>query len=106
MSDAASFVVLRRLAPVFFCSIFFHQCFFVTFVRYVATVVGFLVVSPPFLSESSTRYVGKSQDLVVEDYYRSGRMLLNMASAMGRLVLALPSARNITTVFDFHPIFL
>jgi hypothetical protein len=45
---------------------------------YVATVVGFLVVSPPFLSETSTRYVGKSQDLVVEDYYRSGRMLLNM----------------------------
>ncbi len=38
--------------------------------KYVATVVGFLVVSPPFLSKTSTRYVGISQDLVVQDYYK------------------------------------
>ncbi|KAL9951353.1 hypothetical protein ACROYT_G044004 [Oculina patagonica] len=56
--------------------------------KYIATVVGFSVVSRPFLSKSSTRHINSTHSERMEDYYRSGRMLVKMAEAIGRLVLA------------------
>lgn len=56
--------------------------------KYIATVVGFSVVSRPFLSASSTRHINSTHSERMEDYYRSGRMLVKMAEAIGRLVLA------------------
>jgi len=56
--------------------------------KYVATVVGFMVVSRPFLRAGSTRHINSTHSERMEDYYRSGRMLVKMAEAIGRLVLA------------------
>ena len=53
-----------------------------------ATVVGYLVVSRPFLDKTSTRHLHSSASELLEDYYQSGRMLVRMAEAIGRVVLA------------------
>ena len=47
--------------------------------KYIATVVGFTVVSRPFLDLSHPRHLTSSHREIMEDYYRSGRMLVNMA---------------------------
>jgi len=51
-------------------------------------VVGYLVVSRPFFELDNPKYTHSTQSELMEDYYRSGRMLLNLAMAVGRLVLA------------------
>eukprot|EP01087_Luapelamoeba_hula_P004424 TRINITY_DN1436_c0_g1_i1.p1 TRINITY_DN1436_c0_g1~~TRINITY_DN1436_c0_g1_i1.p1 ORF type:complete len:668 (-),score=128.73 TRINITY_DN1436_c0_g1_i1:83-2086(-) len=56
--------------------------------KYFATVVGYLVVSRPFFDMSNPAYVNSTQSQLMEDYYRNGRMLMNLALAVGRLVLA------------------
>lgn len=66
--------------------------------KYLATVVGFYVVSRPFLDKNSTRHVGFTKDEIMQDYYKSGRMLMNLATAVGRLVLA---GRELTRLAGF-----
>ncbi|XP_065804780.1 ATP-binding cassette sub-family D member 3a isoform X2 [Labrus bergylta] len=56
--------------------------------KYIATVVGYLVVSRPFLNISHPRHLHSSHSELLEDYYQSGRMLLRMSQALGRIVLA------------------
>ncbi|XP_015759673.1 PREDICTED: ATP-binding cassette sub-family D member 3-like [Acropora digitifera] len=56
--------------------------------KYLATLVGFYVVSRPFLDKNSTRHASSTHSQKMEDYYKSGRMLVKMAEAIGRLVLA------------------
>ncbi|XP_034562192.1 ATP-binding cassette sub-family D member 3-like isoform X2 [Notolabrus celidotus] len=56
--------------------------------KYIATVVGYLVVSRPFLNLSHPRHLQSSHSELLEDYYQSGRMLLRMSQALGRIVLA------------------
>jgi ATP-binding cassette subfamily D (ALD) protein 3 len=56
--------------------------------KYVATCVGYLTVSRPFLDLSHPRHLHSSHSELMEDYYRSGRMLFRMAQAIGRIVLA------------------
>jgi hypothetical protein len=53
--------------------------------RYFATVVGFLIMSRGFIAAHNS---GKPQEQVMEEYYRNGRMLMSLAGAVGRLVLA------------------
>eukprot|EP01095_Lingulamoeba_sp_RSL-Kostka_P001850 TRINITY_DN1264_c2_g5_i1.p1 TRINITY_DN1264_c2_g5~~TRINITY_DN1264_c2_g5_i1.p1 ORF type:complete len:676 (-),score=243.24 TRINITY_DN1264_c2_g5_i1:186-2213(-) len=65
--------------------------------KYLATVVGFYVVSRPFLN-GNTRHAAMSHSELMEDYYRSGRMLMNLAQAVGRLVLA---GRELTRLAGF-----
>ena len=50
-------------------------------------MVGFYIVSRPFLADYS-RFELHSHSSRLEDYYKSGRMLLKMAEAMGRVALA------------------
>ncbi|XP_068676125.1 ATP-binding cassette sub-family D member 3-like [Montipora foliosa] len=66
--------------------------------KYLATVSGFYVVSRPFLDKNITKYAKKTHDQKMEDYYRSGRMLVRMAEAIGRLVLA---GRELTTLAGY-----
>ena len=54
----------------------------------IATVVGYLVVSRPFLNLLHPRHLHSSHSERLEDYYKSGRMLVRMAEAIGRIVLA------------------
>lgn len=63
--------------------------------KYFATVVGFLIMSRGFISASSS---GKSESQIMEEYYRNGRMLMSLAGAVGRLVLA---GRELTRLAGF-----
>jgi ATP-binding cassette subfamily D (ALD) protein 3 len=56
--------------------------------KYLATVVGYYVVSRPFLQLGNTMFEGKSHNDRLKHYYKSGRMLVRLAEAMGRLLLA------------------
>uniref|UniRef100_A0A8C4N9F2 ATP-binding cassette, sub-family D (ALD), member 3a n=1 Tax=Eptatretus burgeri TaxID=7764 RepID=A0A8C4N9F2_EPTBU len=56
--------------------------------KYFATVVGYLVVSRPFMDLSTPRHLNSTTSQLLEDYYQSGRMLLRMSQALGRVVLA------------------
>ncbi|KAJ8397566.1 hypothetical protein AAFF_G00438420 [Aldrovandia affinis] len=66
--------------------------------KYLATVVGYLVVSRPFLTESHPRHQQSTHAELLEDYYQSGRMLLRMSQALGRIVLA---GRDMTRLSGF-----
>uniref|UniRef100_A0A8C1E2P4 ATP-binding cassette, sub-family D (ALD), member 3a n=1 Tax=Cyprinus carpio carpio TaxID=630221 RepID=A0A8C1E2P4_CYPCA len=66
--------------------------------KYFATVVGYLVVSRPFLDLSHPRHLNSSHSELLEDYYQSGRMLLRMSQALGRIVLA---GREMTRLSGF-----
>ncbi|XP_061522103.1 ATP-binding cassette sub-family D member 3-like isoform X2 [Phycodurus eques] len=66
--------------------------------KYIATVVGYLVVSRPFLNVSHPRHQRSTQSELLEDYYQSGRMLLRMSQALGRIVLA---GREMTRLSGF-----
>jgi ATP-binding cassette subfamily D (ALD) protein 3 len=66
--------------------------------KYWATVVGYIVVSGPFLDLSHPRHATSSHAEIMEDYYKSGRMLVNMSMAIGRLVLA---GRDLTRLAGF-----
>uniref|UniRef100_A0A8C7F4J1 ATP-binding cassette, sub-family D (ALD), member 3a n=1 Tax=Oncorhynchus kisutch TaxID=8019 RepID=A0A8C7F4J1_ONCKI len=67
-------------------------------ILYIATVVGYLVVSRPFLNLADPRHMNSSQPELLEDYYQSGRMLLRMSQALGRIVLA---GREMTRLSGF-----
>uniref|UniRef100_A0A4W6EU97 ATP-binding cassette, sub-family D (ALD), member 3a n=1 Tax=Lates calcarifer TaxID=8187 RepID=A0A4W6EU97_LATCA len=64
----------------------------------LATVVGYLVVSRPFLNLSHPRHLHSTHSELLEDYYQSGRMLLRMSQALGRIVLA---GREMTRLSGF-----
>ncbi|XP_069368965.1 ATP-binding cassette sub-family D member 3a isoform X1 [Paralichthys olivaceus] len=66
--------------------------------KYLATVVGYLVVSRPFLNLSHPRHLHSTQSELLEDYYQSGRMLLRLSQALGRIVLA---GREMTRLSGF-----
>lgn len=61
-------------------------------------MVGYYVVSRPFLNLNNPRFLKSSHSDIMEDYYRSGRMLVNLATAVGRLVLA---GRELTRLAGF-----
>ncbi|KAL5486881.1 hypothetical protein EMCRGX_G019418 [Ephydatia muelleri] len=66
--------------------------------KYIATVVGYLAVSRPFLTLSNPRFLESTHDARMMEYYKSGRMLVRMAEAIGRLVLA---GREMTRLAGF-----
>ncbi|XP_054239945.1 ATP-binding cassette sub-family D member 3 isoform X2 [Indicator indicator] len=66
--------------------------------KYLATVVGYLVVSRPFLNLDHPRHQNSTHAELLEDYYQSGRMLLRMSQALGRIVLA---GREMTRLAGF-----
>ena len=65
--------------------------------KYVATMVGYYVVSRPFMTDHP-RLRGMNHGDRMEEYFRSGRMLLKMAQAVGRIVLA---GRELTRLAGF-----
>lgn len=64
--------------------------------KYLATCVGFSVVAYPYLTP--TRLSKSEYKTRMQDYYRSGRMLVKLAEAIGRLVLA---GRELTRLAGF-----
>ncbi|KAK9305710.1 hypothetical protein QLX08_003454 [Tetragonisca angustula] len=54
--------------------------------KYMATVVGFYAVSLPFFMENHV--LSKASNYRFNSYYTYGRMLIKLAEAIGRLVLA------------------
>jgi ATP-binding cassette subfamily D (ALD) protein 3 len=66
--------------------------------KYFATVVGYYIVSRPFLSTAPSHLDALSSSEMMEEYYKSGRMLVNLAGAVGRIVLA---GRELTRLSGF-----
>ncbi|XP_050993317.1 ATP-binding cassette sub-family D member 3b isoform X2 [Labeo rohita] len=66
--------------------------------KYIALVVGYLVISRPFLDLTNQRHANSSYSERLEDYYQSGRMLMSLAQALGRIVLA---GREMTRLSGF-----
>jgi len=56
--------------------------------KYMATTIGYLIVSRPFMDMDNERFKNATQPQLLEDYYRSGRMLVRLSQAIGRIVLA------------------
>lgn len=65
--------------------------------KYIASVVGFFAVSIPFL-DSKHPFAHLSKDERFRNYYTMGRMLVKLAEAIGRLVLA---GREMTRLAGF-----
>ncbi|KAF7992527.1 hypothetical protein HCN44_004871 [Aphidius gifuensis] len=65
--------------------------------KYAATVVGFYAVSIPFFQKNHSHLSGPT-DHRFKNYYENGRMLIKMAEAIGRLVLA---GREMTRLAGF-----
>uniref|UniRef100_A0A1B6CD70 ABC transporter domain-containing protein n=1 Tax=Clastoptera arizonana TaxID=38151 RepID=A0A1B6CD70_9HEMI len=65
--------------------------------KYFATIVGFIAVSLPFMTKGSLLGT-KNADDRFKQYYSSGRMLVKLAEAIGRLVLA---GREMTRLAGF-----
>uniref|UniRef100_A0A8D8XL03 ATP-binding cassette sub-family D member 3 n=1 Tax=Cacopsylla melanoneura TaxID=428564 RepID=A0A8D8XL03_9HEMI len=66
--------------------------------KYIATVVGFYAVSIPFMKVEHTQLTGVTKDERFRQYYTMGRMLVKLAEAIGRLVLA---GREMTRLAGF-----
>ncbi|XP_067310061.1 ATP-binding cassette sub-family D member 3b [Pseudorasbora parva] len=66
--------------------------------KYIAMVVGYLVISRPFLDHTNQRHLNSTYSERLEDYYQSGRMLISLAQALGRIVLA---GREMTRLSGF-----
>lgn len=66
--------------------------------KYLATIVGFYAVSMPFMDASHLVLAHASKDDRFKQYYASGRMLVKLAEAIGRLVLA---GREMTRLAGF-----
>ncbi|XP_038048364.1 ATP-binding cassette sub-family D member 3-like isoform X2 [Patiria miniata] len=56
--------------------------------KYFATVVGYLVVSRPFMNLNHAPFKGQSHSFMMQTYYKAGYMILRMSQAIGRIVLA------------------
>ena len=54
--------------------------------KYFATTVGYLVVSRPFFNKD--KFQNTSHNERLQSYYRSGRMLVRLAQAIGRIALS------------------
>nr|CAD7448447.1 unnamed protein product [Timema bartmani] len=66
--------------------------------KYLATVVGYYAVSVPFFNRNHPLLSGLAQEERFRQYYTSGRMLVKLAEAIGRLVL---SGREMTRLAGF-----
>ena len=64
----------------------------------MATVVGYYIVSRPLLDMTNPKFELSSSNELQEEYYRSGRMMLQMAQSVGRLILA---GRELTKLAGF-----
>lgn len=56
--------------------------------KYIATGIGFYAVSIPFFDKSNTLLTDNADGERLRHYYTFGRMLVKLAEAIGRLVLA------------------
>ncbi|CAN8003883.1 unnamed protein product [Ixodes hexagonus] len=63
--------------------------------KYLATVVGYILISRPFMGGKEMTL---DHNLRLEEYYKSGRMLVKLAEAVGRVVLA---GRELTRLAGF-----
>nr|XP_039255609.1 ATP-binding cassette sub-family D member 3-like [Styela clava] len=66
--------------------------------KYTATTCGYLIVSRPFMDLKNDRFDNYSHSELLEDYYTSGRMLVRLSQAIGRIVLA---GREMTRLSGF-----
>ncbi|CAJ0605637.1 unnamed protein product [Cylicocyclus nassatus] len=66
--------------------------------KYLASVVGWYAVSRPFNDKNNENFNKKTKTDLIEELYNSGRMMLKLAEALGRLALA---GREMTRLSGF-----
>nr|CDJ90265.1 unnamed protein product [Haemonchus contortus] len=66
--------------------------------KYAATVIGWYAVARPFFDHKNEFINGLSKNQLIQEYYNSGRMMLKLAEALGRLALA---GRELTRLSGF-----
>ena len=66
--------------------------------KYVATMVGFYLVSRPFFDKSNAYMNARTKDELIQVYYDNGRMMVQLAGAFGRIALA---GREMTRLAGF-----
>lgn len=75
-----------------------NEFFFIFTILDIATVVGFYAVSIPFFSKTHKLLSNRKTDVRFNYYYTYGRMLVKLAEAIGRIVLA---GREMTRLAGF-----
>uniref|UniRef100_A0A914H5Y9 ABC transporter domain-containing protein n=1 Tax=Globodera rostochiensis TaxID=31243 RepID=A0A914H5Y9_GLORO len=66
--------------------------------KYVATVVGWSTLSRPYFNEHNEGMMRKNKTELMQAYYTTGRMMVKLADALGRLALA---GREMTRLAGF-----
>ncbi|KAL3101053.1 hypothetical protein niasHS_001513 [Heterodera schachtii] len=66
--------------------------------KYVATVVGWSTLSRPYFNEQNEGMMRKDKTELMQAYYTTGRMMVKLADALGRLALA---GREMTRLAGF-----
>ncbi|VDO61585.1 unnamed protein product [Haemonchus placei] len=66
--------------------------------KYAATVIGWYAVGRPFFDHKNEFINGLGRNQLIQEYYNSGRMMLKLAEALGRLALA---GRELTRLSGF-----
>ena len=67
-------------------------------VKYGAVMVGYAVVGLPVFGPGSAKYLaerGTDQALITKDYIRNSSLLINLAKAIGRLVVSYKEVQNL-----------
>jgi ATP-binding cassette subfamily D (ALD) protein 3 len=67
-------------------------------VKYGATLLGFSILGLPVFGKSSTKYTkdsGKDASNITKDYIRNSSLLLNLAKAIGRIVVSYKDLQNL-----------
>ena len=67
-------------------------------VKYGAVMVGYTVVGLPVFGPNSAEYLakrGNDQAMITKDYVRNSSLLINLAKAIGRLVISYKELQNL-----------
>jgi ABC-type uncharacterized transport system fused permease/ATPase subunit len=59
-----------------------------TFAKYFSTVVGWLLVADPFIDLTNPTYQSATPDQLYQNYHTKAKMMINLAAALGRLILS------------------
>jgi ATP-binding cassette, subfamily D (ALD), member 3 len=89
----------------------FMGCFDNFLVKYGAVLIGFAILGLPVFGPGSEEYlkkVGNDASLITKDYIRNSSLLINLAKAIGRLVVSYKEVQNLagytTLVYQVHEV--
>lgn len=73
-------------------------CFDALLVKYGASMIGYTIVGLPVFGPNNKIYLKKVQNdpgIITKDYMRNSSLLINLAKAIGRLVVSYKELQNL-----------